>query len=91
MSLNAFDAAAANVPALKTVDQFLAWRTRVLNKCWATTGRDVSLLSDEVCIKAVMAENDQKESDKSHWVGKCWLIITGSLHDDLLMKVAAAT
>jgi hypothetical protein len=36
------------LPMLKTADQFQAWLTRVSNKCWAQTGKDINLVSDEV-------------------------------------------
>ena len=73
---------------LKTADQYQAWRTRVSNKCWAQTGKDITLVTDDVCEKAMKAALENKEFEQLNWVGKCWLAITGSLHDDLLNKVA---
>ena len=81
-------AAAGRLPALRTADQFLAWRTRVADKCWAISGRDVLSVSDEVCQKAITAALESPNFVQLNWVGKCWLTITGALHDDLLVKVA---
>jgi len=91
MDLNADDTGAASgtrVPMLKTADQYQAWRTRVSNKCWAQTGKDITLVTDDVCEKAMKAALENKEFEQLNWVGKCWLAITGTLHDDLLNKVA---
>jgi len=41
-------ASGTRVPMLKTADQYQAWRTRVSNKCWAQTGKDISLVTDDV-------------------------------------------
>jgi hypothetical protein len=77
------------LPQLRTADQFQAWRVRVADKCWALTGKDVFLVQNSACVTAIKAVNDEKDYDKrDNWVGKCWLTITGALHDDLLVKVA---
>ena len=73
---------------LKTADQYHAWRTRVTDKCWALTGKDITLLSDDLCQKAMTAALESPNYNQANWVGKCWITITGSLHDDLLIKVA---
>ncbi len=78
----------ARVPVLKTADQYHAWCTRVTDKCWALTGKDITLLSDDLCQKAMTAALESPNYDQANWVGKCWITITGSLHDDLLIKVA---
>ena len=80
--------ASARVPMLKTADQYHAWCTRVTDKCWALTGKDITLLSDDLCQKAMTAALESPNYDQANWVGKCWITITGSLHDDLLIKVA---
>src|SRR4051794_18494193 len=76
------------LPLLRTADQFQAWRVRVADKCWALTGKDVFLVQNAACVAAIKAANEEKDYDKrDNWVGKCWLTITGALHDDLLVKV----
>ena len=86
--VSAASAGVSGVPVLRTADQYHAWKTRVSNKCWAQTGIDVLLVSDDTCAKAMKADLEVKESDRLNWVGKCWLAITGSLHDDLLIKTS---
>src|SRR5690349_893558 len=75
------------IPLLKTADQYPAWRVRVADKCWALTGKDIFQIKDNVCTQALQAQS-REEKKEDNWVGKCWLIITGAIHDDLLMKVA---
>ena len=81
---------------LRTADQHDAWRIRT-DKCWAKTGRDILTLTDNVCRAAVQklhAEENKKPdviasiAANFGWVSTCWLTITESLHDDILMKVA---
>jgi hypothetical protein len=81
----------SRVPMLRTADQYQAWRTRVANKCWALTGKDITLVQDDLCQKAMTAALESPTFDKLNWVGRCWLTITGSLHDELLNKVAHVT
>jgi hypothetical protein len=75
---------ASRIPLLKTAEQYPAWRVRVADRCWALTGKDVFHIKDNACLQALQGEKKAEEN----WVGKCWLIITGAIHDDLLMKVA---
>src|SRR6185312_6756607 len=89
MSADATDASAVStaVPArraviLRTADQYDIWRNRVGDACWAATCKDVFSITDEQC-KVVIQELEQKTDKKSEWVGKCWTIITSSLHDDV--------
>ena len=95
MSLNAADPAVV-APAgrctviLRTADQYDIWKNRVADVCWAATCQDVFTISDEEC-KAAIAVLESKESAekrKPHeWLGKCWTILTSSLHDDVYRKV----
>jgi hypothetical protein len=83
-------ATTAKIPLLKTADQFLAWKARVFDKCWAVTGHDLSQVTDEECQLALKTCVEEKvPAKRDNWVSQCWLIITGSLHDDLLLKVTA--
>ena len=41
MEINA-ETTSAKLPLLKTADQYLAWKTRVMDKCWAATGHDLT-------------------------------------------------
>src|SRR4029078_2294099 len=86
--LNADHNTSAKLPLLKSADQYLAWRTRVADKCWALTGHDLADVTDKECVAALKTAGDEKEAAKRDcWVSKCWLIITSSLHDDLLLKL----
>ena len=93
MSLNSAamdraDVHSAKIPQLQTADQYLAWKTRVYDKCWAVTGHDLAETTDADCVGALKAAADQKDpSKRDNWVSTCWLIITNSLHDDLLLKI----
>lgn len=73
---------AGKIPLLRTAEHYLAWRTRVADKCWSLTGRDITEVTDKDCITALRGP-DQKDP----WVHRCWVIITSSLHDDLLLKL----
>jgi uncharacterized protein with PIN domain len=92
MSLNAVSASAVVKCAviLKTADQYEIWKSRVADACWSTTGLNVFEVTDEECKSAVSAlEGDAKtKADKpaAEWVGKCWTIITSSLHDELYLR-----
>ena len=90
MSLNAMNTeeSSAKLPLLKSAEQYLAWRTRIADKCWALTGHDIAELSDKECLAGMKAATEEKDFAKRDcWVSKCWLIITSSLHDDLLLKL----
>ena len=80
------------IPMLRTADQHDAWRARVLNKCWALTGVDILAVTDNTCVAALTKlHGDDAKADeltKFGWVTKCWLTITSTLSDDILMKVA---
>ena len=70
---------------LRTIDQYSVWRARVHGYCWATTRRDVFSVTDDQCVEATNAF--EKGESKHDWVGKAWITINSSLHDDLFMKV----
>ena len=84
---------------LKTADQYLVWKSRVSDACWAATHRDPFAVEDTDCKRGLdayiaaqetrvkAAKGDAPEGPQD-WVGKCWLIITSSLHDDLYRKVS---
>ncbi len=82
----------SQIPLLRTSDQHDAWRARVVDKCWSKTGRDILAISDAACIAALskIHKDDVKADElaKHGWVTICWNIITKSLHDEILMKVA---
>jgi len=40
---------------------------------------------------AAFAEEAKKKKKSLDWVGKCWMSITGSLHDELFLKVIRRT
>ena len=97
MSLNATDisvaaAAATKCPVtLRTADQYDMWKSRVADSCWAVARKDVFKVTDDEC-KAALATLDEVEAKNGNiapflWVGKCWAIITTSLHDDLYRKL----
>ena len=78
----------AKIPLLQTADQYLAWKTRVYDKCWAVTGHDLAETTDEDCKAGLKAAAEVKDMGKrDNWVSICWMIVTGSLHDDLLLKL----
>ena len=90
MSLNATSASCSD--KLRTADQHDAWRVRISDKCWAKTGKDILAVTNAACKAALTKLHDEaKTADEraAHsWVSTCWLMITKSLHDDILMKVA---
>jgi hypothetical protein len=76
-------------PLLKTADQYLAWKTRVFDKCWAVTGHDLSMVTDEECVTALKTLEHKDADKRETWVSQCWMIITQALSDELLLKVTA--
>ena len=73
---------------MQTADQYLAWKTRVYDKCWAVTGHDLAETTDDDCKAGLKAASELKDVHKrDNWVSICWMIVTGSLHDDLLLKL----
>lgn len=86
------DALPTKCPVLKTADQYDVWKARVADACWSATGKDIFSLTDEACQFGIAALEekavDKKDKKAVDWLGKCWLIVTGSLHDDLYRKVS---
>jgi hypothetical protein len=101
MSLTAAmtDAPATAKITLRTADQYTMWKARVTDACWAATHKDPFQIKDDDC-KAALKDFDAAQEQKSKakkgdaptgppdWVGKMWMIITGSLHDDIYRKVS---
>ena len=83
------DASRSDIPRLRTADQHDAWRARVADRCWTKTGKDILLVTDNACTTALQADQrEDAKGDEHKWVAKCWEVITKSLHDDVLLKVA---
>ena len=92
MSLTPTSAAASKCSViLKTADQYDIWKSRVTDACWCATAKNVFNLSDDECKHAIelLEHPDTKPEHKAaaDWVGKCWTIITTSLHDEVYVKV----
>jgi hypothetical protein len=76
---------------LRSSDQFALWKERVSNLCWAATHVDVFSLSDDQCDRIMKAYDDAKKDRGGNVVdvvGKCWVLLTSHLSDELLMKVS---
>ena len=73
---------------LRTPDQYTIWKARVGDACCATH-KSIFDVTDQDCAVGLKEYDDnKKKSDAVDWVGKCWMIITGSLHDDIYSKVS---
>lgn len=96
MSLSALPGSSASPPnrffsfKLKTADQYDVWRGRIADACWATTGMDLFAIDDDDCDTAILgfAGGDAEEKKLYDWVNKLWMLVTGSLHDDLYKRVS---
>jgi len=86
MSLNDSDATTKVKIILKNAEQYQLWKARVSAACWAATRQDIFEVTDQTCLRAL--EGFDKGEVKHDWVGKCWIIITSSLHDELFLKTA---
>ena len=83
------DSSHSDIPRLRTSDQHEAWRARVVDRCWTKTGKDLLQITDAACVSAMQAaQREDAKGDEHKWVAKCWEVITKSLHDDILLKVA---
>ena len=71
---------------LRTADQYPLWKARINSACWSATRISVFAVSDEDCSKA--SANFANGYEKRDWVGKCWIIVTSALHDELFLKLA---
>jgi len=91
MSLNHADGGDAPSPKtiLRTADQYHIWQARTSVACWAVSRIDIFTIKDTDCTKASKEFLESKAESKHQmdWVGKCWNIITLSLHDELFLKL----
>lgn len=92
---SANSAAAANAEKLRSADQYETWKLRIGDVCWASTNVDIFSVTDEHCLKALAALEKESKKDAppvmgipANWVNRCWLTITGALHDEVYRKVA---
>ena len=77
---------------LRTTDQYSLWLARTSTACWSATGIDTCHLKNADYVKASAAYKQSRTTDYkgdilTDWVGKCWSIITLSLHDELFVKL----
>ena len=67
-AMNLADADTTKIPLLKTAEQYLAWRTRVADKCWALTGHDIAEVSDKDCAAGLKLAHEEKDpSKRDNW------------------------
>ena len=94
---NNFASSLSSFDKLRTSDQYEPWRTRIADKCWGKTGKDILAVTDQACTAALhkLRTEETKGTKEAAalvaancWVTECWMTITKSLHDDILMKVA---
>ena len=71
---------------LNTAEQYNLWKARISAACWSATRVDVFNFTDDECDAALEAYSNGE--NKIDIVGKCWSLITNSLHDDLFLKLA---
>jgi hypothetical protein len=98
MSLNSASSASGeegNPPKLmlKSGEQYALWKERMSNLCWASTRLDAFALTDLECDKLSKAYDDLKDKDiltaqRNDVIGKCWIVLTSNLSDELFLKVA---
>jgi hypothetical protein len=72
---------------LRTADQYHLWRARVNASCWAATRVQVFTITDDECNKFMHKYADEKADTRQDIIGKCWTLITTSLHDELFLKL----
>ena len=88
MSLNDNPAGALKAP-LRSADQYHIWKARITASCWSVAKKNIFNITDKQCDEAVDSFNKEEvKGSDADWVGKSWLLITSTLHDDLFMKVA---
>lgn len=86
MSLSSDDLRPAVAKPLRTSDQYYLWKARITHACWSAARRDIFTVSDENCVDNINAV--EKGESKHDWVSKCWTLLIGSIHDEVLMKVS---
>ena len=87
---------ADNDVILRTADQYELWKCRIHATCWAKTKISIFEVKAEECLLERKDKDKDKDKDKSgkkdkeqdDWVGKCWMLISRSLHNELFVKVA---
>ena len=72
---------------LRTADQYYLWKARINASCWAATRIDVFSVTDTFCRKKMEDYVAEEKVDRADPIGKCWTLITQSLHDDLFLKL----
>lgn len=79
-----------NDVVLRTADQYELWKCRIHATCWAKTQVSIFQVTMNEFTNEIKRDKNKKDKDKepSDWVGKCWMLITRSLHNELFLKVA---
>jgi hypothetical protein len=78
---------------LQSADQYHLWLARITDLCWAYTKIDINTILDTDCEKKSAGRpskgspDEEEKNGSAQWVGRCWLLITTSLHDDVYLKV----
>jgi hypothetical protein len=70
---------------LRTADQYALWKARTSAACWAKTSRDVFIVTDDECGFALLPEGEEQVIPD--WVGKAWMTLCESLHDELFIRL----
>ena len=82
MSANIEDSRFAFKTLLRTADQYPIWKQRLRAVCWGCVKQDIFDVTDDQCVAAI---NAFEKSEGKDWVGKSWMMLTNSLHDDLFV------
>ena len=56
--------------------------------CWAKTNVSIFDVKAEECVLERKDKNKKDKDKEDDWVGRCWMLISKSLHNDLFVKVA---
>ena len=67
--------------------QYSLWLARTSTACWSATGIDTCHFKNASAAYKQSRTTDYKGDLLTDWVGKCWSIITLSLHDELFVKL----
>lgn len=73
--------------SLRTADQYHLWKARVNAACWAATRLEIFSISNQSCIALLKKFSDEKSEPRLDVIGRCWTIVTSSLHDELFLKL----
>lgn len=86
MSLNA-----ENDVILRTADQYELWKCRIHALCWSKTNVSIFEVSSADCLERKEKGKGAKDKDKDYdWIGKCWMLISRSLHNTFRQSGACA-